>query len=456
MQSRLIIIFSGLAVCAPSQPLPREDGYRGIWYANEPSKDEYRYKYSGGLGTYPQQQGPIAHYSRKANKSFFVYGGTVKGQGELLHMVSYYDHQTGRVPRPVILLNKRTDDAHDNPVLTLDAQGHLWVFSNSHGTARPSFIHRSRKPYSIEEFDLVLTTNFSYGHAWFLPGAGFFFPHTLYVDNGRSLFWMSSPDGRQWSEPRLLARMALGHYQITWQRGRRVAAAFNDHPPGKGLNGRTNLYYLETSDRGETWTTVRGRVVQTPLTEVRSPAMVHDYEAEGLLVYLKSVDFDTRGQPVILYLTSRGHASGPANDPRLWRTARWTGTHWEIREAFRSDHNYDFGSLYIEPDRTWRVIAPTAPGPQQYCTGGEMVLWVSRDQGRSWRLVKQLTRNSPRKHTYARKPVDAHPDFYALWADGDAKEPSESHLYFTDKEGTHVWRLPATMTEDYMRPEIVG
>ena len=31
--------------------LPLADGFRGIWYANQPSGDEYRFKYSGGLGT---------------------------------------------------------------------------------------------------------------------------------------------------------------------------------------------------------------------------------------------------------------------------------------------------------------------------------------------------------------------------------------------------------------------
>ncbi|MEK7406205.1 MAG: BNR-4 repeat-containing protein [Acidobacteriota bacterium] len=453
MQPRLIVL-SALVLGAASQPLPRDEGYGGIWYYNEPSKDQYKYKYSGGFATYPQQQGPIAHYSRQANKTFFVYGGTVKGKQELLHMVSYYDHATGKVPRPVILLNKKTEDAHDNPVMTMDAEGHLWIFSNAHGAARPSFIHRSKKPYSIDEFELVLTTNFSYGHAWFLPGAGFFFPHTRYTDKGRSLFWMASRDGREWSEPQLLARMAQGHYQITCQEGPRVATSFNHHPLGKGVNWRTNLYYLETTDLGKTWKTVDGRAVQPPLTSTRTPALVHDYESEKLLVYLKTVQFDAQDRPVIMYLTSKGYASGPANDPRQWRTARWTGKEWEIRDFTRSDHNYDFGSLYIEPDGTWRVIAPTAPGPQAYCTGGEMVLWTSRDQGKTWRLVKQLTRNSPRNHTYARKPVSAHPAFYALWADGDAKQPSESHLYFTDKAGAHVWRLPPVMTEDFARPEI--
>jgi hypothetical protein len=434
-------------------PLEKDDGYRGIWYYNQPSGDEYVYKYSGGFATYPQQQSPIAIYSKAANKTFFCYGGTVKGKQELLHMVSYYDHSAGRVPRPRIVINKKTEDAHDNPVMSIDESGHIWIFSNAHGTSRPSFIYRSSKPHSIDEFDLMWKGNFSYGHPWRIPGAGFLFLHTRYMNGGRSLFWMTSLDGKDWDEPRLLARVDLGHYQITAQEGPRVAAAFNYHPAPGGLNYRTNLYYLETRDMGETWKTADGRAVDLPLTAPAGPALVHDYKSEGLLVYLKTVEFDAAGRPVILYLTSRGYESGPKNGPRVWHTARWTGKEWQIRDAMSSDHNYDFGSLYIEPDGAWRVIAPIEPGPQAHCTGGEMSIWLSRDQGATWKKIKQLTANSPRNHTYARKPVNAHPDFYALWADGDAKKPSESFLYFTNKSGSRVWRLPADMKEEFARPE---
>jgi hypothetical protein len=40
-------------------------------------------------------------------------------------------------------------------------------------------------------------------------------------------------------------------------------------------------------------------------------------------------------------------------------------------------------------------------------------------------------------------------------ADGNARKKSESRLYFTDRDGTHVWRLPTTMTGDTAKPEIV-
>ena len=437
-------------------PQPRADGYNGIWYFNQPSNDRYRYKYSGGFATYPQQQGPIAHYAEEVDRTFFCYGGTTPGKQELIHLVSYFDHATGKVPRPTILLNKQTEDAHDNPVLTLDADGHLWIFSNAHGTARPAYIHRSAEPYSIDAFEHVLTTNFSYAHAWHVPGQGIFLPHTRYEKGGRSLYWMTSETGLEWGEPQLLARFAKGHYQITCQQGPRIASVFNYHPEPVGLNARTNLYYAETSDFGRTWQTVTGETLRVPLTDAAGIAPIHDYEAEGLLVYLKTVQFDAQGQPVILYLTSKGYESGPENGPRTWRTARWTGDEWEIRAFTESDHNYDYGSLYIEDDGIWRVIAPTEPGPQPYGTGGEIAMWTSSDQGATWRRIQQLTRSSTRNHTYARRPVNAHPDFYALWADGDAWAPSASSLYFTDRQGSYVWRLPERMTKDTQSPAVVS
>ena len=47
------------------------DGYRGIWYMNQPSNDEYVYKYSGGLGTYCAKHKPFAIYRAEVNKTFF-------------------------------------------------------------------------------------------------------------------------------------------------------------------------------------------------------------------------------------------------------------------------------------------------------------------------------------------------------------------------------------------------
>ncbi len=250
----------------------KADGYRGIWYMNQPSGDEYVYKYSGGLGTYCAKHKPFAIYSEQANRTFFCYGGaTADDSRKLLHMVSYFDHATKTVPRPTILLDKQTNDAHDNPVISIDDDGHIWIFSTSHGTSRPSYIHRSVRPLDIDDFELVPATretdqqsklidNFSYMQVWIQPQAGFLAFFTRYgYPAKRTICFMNSSDGVQWSKWQRLAAIEEGHYQVSGIGKTKAGSMFNYHPQGKGLNWRTNLYYVETTDRGTTWQTVEAR-----------------------------------------------------------------------------------------------------------------------------------------------------------------------------------------------------
>lgn len=442
----------------------KADGYRGIWYMNQKSGDEYVYKYSGGLGTYCAKHRPFAVYRPEVDKTFFCYGGTTKESNrELLHMVSYFDHKTKTVPRPTVLLNKRTSDAHDNPVISVDDEGIIWIFSTSHGTGRPSYIHRSSRPYDIEQFELVPATrlerdervpitNFSYMQAWHKLGSGFLCFFTRYkYPAARTICFMHSEDGVEWSEWQRLAAIDEGHYQISSVGRDRAGSCFNYHPQGKGLNWRTNLYYLETSDSGKTWQTVDGKPLELPLTEAVNDALVHDYKAEGLNVYLKDIRFDDQDRPILLYITSKGYQSGPKNDPRTWTIARWTGSEWDIRPITTSDNNYDFGQLSFHTSNDWRIIAPTETGPQPYNPGGEVAMWSSADQGATWAKQSQLTAGSERNHTYVRRPIDSHPEFVAFWADGHGRQPSESHLYFADDQGK-VFLLPPHLGSDQTLP----
>jgi len=450
----------------PVQTCPRADGYHGIWYYNQKTGDEYAYKYSGGLGTYCADHIPLAIYAPQVDKTFFVYGGTpadadhTKEQQPLLNMVSYYDHKTGQVPRPVILMDKKTTDAHDNSVLSIDERGYIWVFVSAHGTSRPAYLFKSAKPYEIDAFRCVWETNFSYPQPWYIEGRGFLFLHTRYIKGHRVLHQMTSPDGITWSQPQRLAEIENGHYQVSWRQGDKIGTAFNYHPTKGGLNARTNLYYMETVDLGKTWTNVKGEKLTLPLTTIDNPALVRDYAAIGQLVYIQDLNFDARGYPVILYNTSRGWQPGPKNGLPNVTTARWARNAWEVNSLLATDHNYDAGCLHVEKGRLWRLIAPTLIGrdlpprePQPYGTGGEMVMWTTDDAGRTW-YPQPLTGNSPYNHTYARRPVNASPDFYAFWADGNARQPSVSRLYFTSQKG-EVFRLPEKMTGDFAAPQRV-
>ena len=461
----LFLLFVLLCAKAPAavlysgeDPLPTADGYSGIWYSNQAQDDEYVYKYSGGLGTYCAKHQPFAIYAEEVDKTFFVYGGTNDTGSSLLHMVSYYDHATDTVPQPRILLDKQTTDAHDNPVISMDDDGYIWIFSSSHGTARESFIHRSAEPYSIDAFDLISTQSpseaYSYPQPWYVSGEGFMYMHTHYDGGQRNIYFSTSEDGTNFTSREMVASVGIGHYQVTATHDTTVGSAYNMHPSSGGLNYRTNLYYMETPDMGDTWTAADGTVLNTPMLDLASAssALVYDYAAEDLNCYMKDLVYDQSGNPVITYITSPGWEAGPVNDPRTWWTARWTGTDWSLNPITTSNNNYDMGSLYIEDDGTWRLIAPTEDGPQEYNPGGEMAMWVSTDEGVSWTMEKQLTNDSPFNHTYARRPVDAQEDFYAIWADGHARQKSVSRMYFTTKDGD-VYRLPTDMDGPVVSPE---
>ncbi|MDM4019129.1 BNR-4 repeat-containing protein [Roseiconus lacunae] len=484
-RSRCALAFSALLIssCVSSaasaeEPTRRIDGYKGIWftlgqyygkgtdgkpYSARQRKPTFPYgdKYSGGLGTYTAKHVPLAIYSEAAEKTFFVYGGTPAADKRyLLCMISYYDHKTGQVPKPVVVHDKNgVDDPHDNPSIAIDDEGYLWVFVSGRARARPGFKYRSKTPYSIDGFELVSEEELTYPQPHYISGQGFVHLFTKYT-GVRELYWETSPDGAEWTADQKLAGIREpgdsrgGHYQTSARRGNRIGTFFNRHPAGN-VDRRTDLYYVETSDGGKTWTTVDGTVLKTPLTEVENPARVADYASQKQNVYLKDMDFDADGNPVLLYVTSAGHEPGPPNDPRQFCVVRHDGQKWITSEICKTDHNYDMGSLAINQE-VWTARVPALAGPQPYHGGGEVVMYESRDKGESWKLIRQVTSDSPRNHNYVRQPISPMEPFVAFWADGDPTKLGESHLYFCDSTGENVWRLPYEMKGDFAKPQWMG
>jgi hypothetical protein len=435
----------------PPEPNAPIAGYRGIWFTLG-QFSEYGDKYSGGLGTYTMKHSPLAVYAPEVNKTFFTYGGTpAQGQTDLLVMVSYYDHENHVVPQPTIVDTKPgVRDPHDNGSIALDNDGHVWIFVSGRGRARPGSKYRSMEPYSVEAFEQVVEQEMTYPQPRYVDGKGFFNNFTKYTA-GRELYWETSRDGVEWSGDRKLAGFG-GHYQMTAEQDGTIITAFNYHP--SGVDSRTNLYFAKTQDMGQTWTTADGAVLDTPLEQRNNPALVIDYEQQGRLNYNKDVAFDAHGNPIVLHLTANGFRPGPSGEPRTWHVTHWTGTEWVTHDITRSDHNYDSGSLYVEDD-VWVFYGPTEVGPQQWQTGGEMAIWESRDEGRTWSQRAQVTQDSGFNHTYARRPLNRLDPFFALWADGDPTELSRSHMYFGDSHGSY-WQLPYEMDEEFAAPTPMG
>jgi hypothetical protein len=437
----------------PPEPNPTLGGYKGIWFTLG-QFSEYGDKYSGGLGTYTANHNPLAVYAHEVNKTFFVYGGTTAAdEKHLLLMASWYDHATHTVPRPTIVHDKNgVDDPHDNPSISIDSDGHIWVFVAGRNTTRPGILYKSEEPYSVERFERILVfEDMTYPQPFFDPDTNEFqFLFTKYT-SGRELYFATSADGADWSPHTKLAGFG-GHYQVASRHPGtgKLGTFFNWHPGGD-VNKRTNVYYMESVDDGATWRAADGTVLTLPLNTSQNPALVDDLAAQNLLMYTCDLNWDADGHPLLLYVAPRDYRPGPAGDPREWRISRWTGTEWITQVITTSTHAYDMGSLYVDGNR-WTVIAPTGTGPQALGTGGEIEVWTSDDQGLTWVKQRAVTRDSVRNHGYARRPLFAREPFFALWADGDTDRFSESHLYFCNQEGTRVWKLPYSMDGETAQP----
>ena len=488
----------GLAAHAQNAAVPA-DGFTGIWYqitGGTSGEHGYANKYGGGMATYPQQIAPLAIYRPQVNKTFFTFN-LDPGDGSIRHALSYFDHDTGLVARPQIWLDKRTGDAHDASTLAIDQQGYLYQFSMSHGVERQSFIRRSIHPYDISGYVGLLSAhspedlavfgspadnpdpqqagrpNFSYASAWYRPHATeddkFLLLHTRYVNGDRDLFTTTSADADTWTPRRTFAQIEQGQYQTSWIKpdGNTVGTIFNVHPDGVAspLDSRADLYYLQTGDGARTWQSADGLTVvdhgseNHPLTRRPGGHALAYASDRGERVYLKDVNYDPQGNPVILFLTSPTSDPGPVavgQPPRRLRTARWTGERWDLQTVTTTDHNYDHGSLYIRQDAagqtTWTLIGPWLEGPQASGTGGEIGMWTSQDLGHTW-SVRALTQDSTFNHSYVRRPLDAHDDLVALWSDGHAFQRSDVGLLFANRDG-QVFRLPTAFEpgQDFAPP----
>lgn len=441
----LIFLFFLLLICPEnlfSQNL-KMDGYKGIWF-KEDSGQKPGYRFSGGVATFATRHRPVSIYCPEVKKTFFVYGGTTsQDEQHLVIMVSYFDHRLHVVPKPVIVYDKMgVREPYDNASLCIDPGGYLWIFISGRGRTRPGLIFKSSGPWSIESFEKVMEWEMTSPQPWWIGNEGFLLMFSK-TTKGRELYCSSSKDGITWEESKKLAGMG-GHYQVSGISGKKLVTVFDYHPGGNS-DRRTNLYLLQTEDMGKTWKTFDNKVVSTPITDIKSEALIRDFEAEGKMVYINDLAFDKNGDPVILVIL------GSDEGNKDWVVIHRKDQKWNFSKVCESDHFFDKGFLNIT-ENEWRIVGTTGPGPQKDRTGGEIALWISRDEGRTWFLRRNVTTNSRYNNTFVRGTLNSAKNFYGLWADGDADNFSASHLYFTNEKCNKVWVLPYDMTTEFKKP----
>ena len=448
----LICISSGLSQSLENK---RIAGYRPIWFELN-QKYAYGDKYSGALGTYTAKHHPLALYAAEVNKTFFVYGGTKSSESKhLLCMIGEYDHASGMVSQPLVVCDKMgVDDPHDNPSILIDNEGYIWVFVSGRGRKRMGFKYKSKRPLSIDGFEKITSEEMTYPQPK-KTETGMFNFFTKYT-GVRQLYFEKSEKGTEWSADIMLAAIPeekgekSGHYQVSAQFQNKMGTFFNRHPNGN-VDQRTDLYYLETIDKGNSWTNSNKAMITIPVTEKNSHSRVIDYASLKKNIYLKDMIFDSQGNPICLYIRSNGHEPGPENQPYEWCITQWNGLEWVTHLITQSDHNYDMGSLLFF-EETLYLVGPTGIGPQKWGVGGELQLWKSEDLGKSWNKEKDLTQESLMNHSYVRKSENFKSPFAFFWANGDAHQFSKSELFFGNLEG-EIWQLPYTMQKEKELPK---
>jgi hypothetical protein len=445
----LVLSFSALYSNISAQN-SRADGYKGLWSVSLLPR-ESGIRFSGGAATYSSQHNPVAIFSPAAGKTFFVYGGTSeRNKSHLQIMVSYFDHKTLMVPKPVIVFDKEgVDDPQDNATISIDSTGYIYVFISGMGRTRPGYIFKSSLPYSIDRFNLLLEGEIVFPQPWWIKDSCFVMLHTKFL-RGRELFCSTGKDGKSWSPAKKIAGMG-GHNLVTESDGRCVYSVFN-YFPGGNPDRQTNLYLIKSDNAGKSWKTVDNKLIQLPLNDIHNDALIRDYESEKKLIYIKNVSLDANGDPVILILVSNDYRPGPTGDPREWIIVHRQDNKWIFTTVCQLFSNYDMGSIYIK-GKEWRIIGSTEPGTIKYAMGGEMAVWISYDEGNSWKKSFDITTQSSKNNSFARRPVNANKMFYSFWTDGDPEKQSECRLYFTDESCKKVWVLPYDMTKDQEKPK---
>lgn len=409
-----------------------EDPFQGIWYASGSGETANMrtfpgnaYVYCGAKATYCAWHRPMAVYAAEVDKTFFVFGNAENSPA-----ISCYDHGAGTFQRPVVLGRNPNMDAHRNPTLLIDEEGHLYVFYGAHG--HPTRVVSAQAPYDISQWAPrtdIADPRTSYPQPWELT------PGEIFVSYRHPPGWRfrrSRDRAASWEEPQDLIRYRDERsfpYAVTiaesgpWPRKvhiawSRVGGGTPEEQRTKPLWARRyNVYYACSEDGGIIWRRSDGSAYTLPITE-ETAEKVYDCGERG--VWLKDIQLDSQGSPHVLFVESDCFTYETA-----WKLASLQERGWRVHDVATSDHMYDHGALVILRDDDFRIYAPTT-ATQPHEDGGDIEEWRSGDRGETWKNTAHITSGSTYSHNHVRTVLNherGRGDFRVFWSYGDSVYP---------------------------------
>lgn len=398
-------------------------------------------KYSGATGTYSAKHYPVAYASDKY--TYFVYSGPATlddslsvastneggnrvssamfqradGKTNALGIyVARFNPATNKVSAPLLLHVKHTDDPHDNAVVSMDKDGHLWVLISGREARRGALLFWLESPdqqnvFSSETLNIkeISPDNLNYRNQATEQNVPKYAPitypqllstqssmrliYTLYCygvtpqcDLGTRQIWTAELEYNSMEEkaelvsPRKLVAYG-GHYALARvaANGTDVSLVFNQHVNGE-VSDRTNLFYLFSRDEGQTWFYLDTLSRQPTSAETMLPidsqddlnkVSVLEYYRPGQVldsrVYLQDLLWRESGDlnsPVILFSLAKGiDAHKISQNPDIEvRVAYWSDEGWRSKMLTDEvDHNYSSGFMQSLGQDMFSLHIPATP-----------------------------------------------------------------------------------------------
>jgi hypothetical protein len=359
----------------------------------------------------------VIHYEGTFNRTYISYGN------EHSHpMVTYYDHETGEFATPVqIGTSPVVDDCHVHPTLAVDSSGYLYAFYGSHTSAQK--MKRSMNPEDISSWGPEKTpepSDATYPNVFFINSTLYFF----YRSSSNWVYRTSNDGGNSWSAIRTVIDLPTGTPYPVMIIGNEsstpsIHIAFLKYQSGASPE-YSNIYYVMSSDGGNTWKKADGTILTLPITTSNADLVW----VGGTRGFVNDIQLDEDNTPNILWVGGPTCGNESQEGPGSHYFARWNGASWVVTALPGIRHRRDTGCLRVIDSTHFKVYRPSNKWPTW---GGEIEEWSSNDSGEAWINTLNLTENSRERHQipltcldYSTYKATTNKDFQVVWCAGES------------------------------------
>ena len=351
-----------------------------------------------GIQNYTQAM----HYKKNHDRTYFVYIADT-----FEHRILYYDHDTKTWSSSVKIADCIEDDLHENPAMTIDNDGYIYVFYNDHDNMR---MKKSSNPEDITSWDSAIDPTDGYGT----------YPKT-FVDSSNTIYLLhmhhigNSPDtlvltkstdgGSTWSTEDLIIDLDNDYayvFKALIDSNDVIHLAFSIYDTSQSR--RRDIFYMKSADGGNSWQKADGTSISIPAKEGDA-----DKAYTGSNAFNQGFDLvlDSNNYPIMAY-----------SDAKVYGIVRWTGSSWESHSlGVSTDDEFNNIRLQVINDttyRAWLFTDASIPG-----RGGELQVWESTDNGVHWTKIRDVTKNSALLHRGVLIPADYTQEVEAIWNYGN-------------------------------------